>query len=342
MEVQSKLWVLIEATAPVFARAGLELLTPGRDLADQSGQPLAAVVMGHGVQDTARQAAALGADEVLVLDHPAFAHYDTLCFSHALSWLMEVYHPSSLLLSATEHGRDLAPRVACRFRTGLTADCTQLSIREDGETILWTRPALGGNLMATIVCEHRRPQMGTVRPGVFSPRTPDPQRTSSILAFPQVPILVDSNVQTLQRLTSEGEAFSFDGKDVIVSGGLGMQSKENFGLIWQLAQALGGVVGASRGAVQEGWAPYSHQVGQSGATVRPKVYIACGISGAVQHLAGITGADTVIAINTDPNAPIFQAADYGLVGDALQVIPALLDTPPRQKSQILVDNLPRM
>lgn len=331
MTITSKIWVLIEATAPVFTRAGLELLTPARDLADQSGQPLAAVVMGYHVEETARQAVALGADEVLVLDHPAFAQYETMCFVHALSWLLETYRPSSLLISATEHGRDLAPRLACRFHTGLTADCTQLSIREDGETILWTRPALGGNLMATIVCEHQRPQMGTVRPGVFTQRTPDPQRTGTILPIPQVPILLNSKVQTLQRLTGEGEAFTFDGKDVIVSGGLGMQSKEQFSLIWQLAQALGGVVGASRGAVHEGWVPYAHQVGQSGATVRPKVYIACGISGAVQHLAGISGADTVIAINSDPDAPIFQVADYGIVGDALQVIPALLDALSQQK-----------
>ena len=324
MASASTLWVLIEATAPVFVRAGLELLTPGRDLADQAGAPLGAVVIGSAAEDTARQAIAQGADEVFLLDHPDFARYDTARFCHALHHLLQTHQPSALLLSATEHGRDLAPRLACRFRTGLTADCTALALDDDRETILWTRPALGGNLMATIVCAGQRPQMGTVRPGVFAPRTPDPARVGVVHPCEVPPFPHPDAVRMLEQVEPESR-FSFDGQDIIVAGGLGLGRRENFALVEQLAQALGGVAAASRAAVQEGWAPYARQVGQSGATVRPKLYIACGISGAVQHLAGIAGADTVIAINHDPAAPIFQAADYGIVGDVTAVIPALLE-----------------
>jgi len=324
MERNMDIWVVINDTQAEDRRTGFELLTPGRILADQACSPLTAVVIGMDAGETARKAIALGADHVWLLDSSLFARYDTDCYCHALAALVEQHRPGALLLPATEQGRDLAPRLACRFQTGLTADCTEIALQPDGETIAWTRPALGGNLMATIVCQNHRPQMGTVRPGVFSQRQEEPQRTGTIVPIRDFPDLPLPRVQLLRKIQNVFSGEALESSDIIVAGGLGMGSKENFQWIHRLAAALGGSVGASRGAVQEGWAPYAYQVGQSGRTVRPKVYIACGISGAIQHLAGISGAECVIAINSDPEAPIFQAANYGIIGDVLQILPELL------------------
>lgn len=319
---ENHIWVLIPTTTPEDRATGFELLNPGRNLARQSGMPLTAVVIGSRTGETARQAIAMGADQVLLADNEAFSRYDTDCFFHALVPLVQQHRPLAILIPATEAGRDLAPRLACRFRTGLTADCTGIAMEPDGVTVAWTRPALGGNLMATILCRDTRPQMGTVRPGVFPPNPLEPAKTGTILpveipALPPSRVALMSLVQTLQEAEQNA--------DIIVSGGLGMGSAENFQWIHRLAQVLGGTVGASRGAVREGWSPYARQIGQSGRTVRPKLYIACGISGAVQHLAGISGAQTVIAINSDADAPIFQSADYGIVGDVMQILPELVN-----------------
>jgi len=324
MKHSTDIWVLINAADPEDRRTGFELLTPGRRVADQAGSPLTAVVIGDNAEKTAQTAISLGADHVWLLDSPVFARYDTDCYCHALTALAEQHRPGALLIPATEQGRDLAPRLACRLQTGLTADCTEIALRPDGETVAWTRPALGGNLMATIVCQDRRPQMGTVRPGVFSQNPEDPRRTGTIVSIRDFPDMPLPRVRLLQKVQNVFSGAEPEASDIIVAGGLGMGNKENFQWIHRLAAALGGSVGASRGAVQEGWVPYAYQVGQSGRTVRPKVYIACGISGAIQHLAGIAAAECVIAINSDPEAPIFQAASYGIVGDVLEILPELL------------------
>lgn len=333
MSVSSQhIWVLVAACGAEDLRVGLELLTPGRALADAGGQMLAAVVIGSQAEPLAAQAVACGADHVYLLDDPAFSHYDTDLYCGALSALIEAHRPGALLIGATGNGRDLAPRLACRFQTGLTADCTAIALQPDGETVAWTRPALSGNLMATIVCAHQRPQMGTIRPGVFPQRQPDPARRGCIQPVAVAADTLRSRVRVVESVKTVGAEISFENRDIIVAGGVGMQSQEGFQLVVQLAERLGGAVGASREAVNRGWVPYAHQIGQSGKTVRPKLYIACGISGAVQHLAGISGADAVLAINTDPNAPIFQAATYGIVGDAAQVIPAMLRDWPKKSS----------
>jgi electron transfer flavoprotein alpha subunit len=320
---QNDVWVLIEATAPPAVRAGLELLTPGRQLADAGKKRLAAAVIGPLAEQAAAQAAACGADQAYIVTGPAFSRYQTEPYYAAMVQMLEKYRPEVLLISATDNGRDLAPRLSGRFRTGLTADCTGIAMGADGRTVEWTRPALSGNLMAVIVCETRRPQMGTIRPGVFLP--PPPRRAAAgALLREAVPFDPASLRVWLENRRETGDGPAFGTSRVVVSGGLGLRSRENFALVQRLAQALHGAAGASRAAVNAGWAPYARQIGQSGKTVRPAVYIACGISGAVQHLAGIAGADTVIAINSDPQAPIFRRADYGIVGDAPEVLRALL------------------
>lgn len=326
------IWVLITSCGADDVRVGLELLTPGRKLADAGRQSLVAVVIGSATGNLADRAVACGADHVFLLDNPVFAQYDTDIYSDALSRLMCDHQPNTLLIGATAHGRDLAPRIACRFQTGLTADCTAVALQPDGRTVAWTRPALSGNLMATIVCAERRPQMGTIRPGVFPQRQPDFSRSGRIQPVEISPDTLRSRICVVQALKTNVPEISFDNRDIIVAGGMGLQSKDGFQLVVRLAKLLGGAVGASREAVNRGWAPYAHQIGQSGKTVRPKLYIACGISGAVQHLAGISGADTVLAINQDPNAPIFQMATYGIVGDVAQIIPAILQHWPKKSS----------
>lgn len=318
------IWVLMDTTSAEDIRTGLELLTPGRYLADRTGLPLTVLILGHNTGELPRKVLSLGADTVLLLEDPGFGRYDTDTFYHAIVPLVLNHEPEVLLVPATEHGRDLAPRLACRFRTGLTADCTHIDMDADGRTVAWTRPAMGGNLMATIVCRNSRPQMGTVRPGVFPLPAENPSRGGEMIPVQAAPEAAPSRVRLLEEVMNVLSQKEDSDSRIIVSGGLGMGSPENFRWIHRLAAVLGGSVGASRGAVQEGWAPYSCQIGQSGRTVRPKLYIACGISGAIQHLAGIASAECVIAINSDPEAPIFQAANYGIVGDAVQILPELI------------------
>ena len=218
----------------------------------------------------------------------------------------------------------MGPRLSCRLGTGLTADCTDLSVEEETGNIIWTRPAFGGNLMANILCPGTRPQMGTVRPGVFKKGQKDPEHHAEVIREHIVPDPARVRTALLERIKEVAEAVNLEEAEVIVSGGRGLGKAENFKLIQELADVLGGVVGASRAAVDAGWIPHAHQVGQTGKTVAPKLYIACGISGAIQHLAGMSGSDTIIAINKDADAPIFEAADYGIVGDLFEVIPALI------------------
>ena len=317
------IWVYLESKNGALSKVGLELLTPGRMLADATHEKLVGVLIGDGVGALAQEVISHGADTVLVVDAPEFAWRETERYTTALEDLVEKYAPSAILLGATNHGRDIGPRLSCRLRTGLTADCTGIDLDAESGNVAWTRPAFGGNLMATILCPETRPQIGTIRPGVFKKPAADPGRKGQIIQEVLTPAA--PRTRLLESIPLDrGSLVDLENAEIIVSGGFGLKAAENFSYIRDLAAELGGQVGASRAAVDAGWIPQAHQVGQTGKTVAPRIYIACGISGAIQHLAGMSGSDTIIAINKDPNAPIFEVADYGIVGDLFQVIPALI------------------
>ena len=317
-------WVFIEQTEGEAAKVSWELLGKGKELALARNCPLAAVVMGDGVEDLCHQAIGYGAELVYLMDAPVLRHYRTEAYSRGVCELVAKYRPEVILMGATGLGRDLAGVVATELATGLTADCTGLSIDDKGN-LMQTRPAFGGNIMATIICDKFRPQMSTVRPHVMPMPFFDPALDGEIVREPVTLSEDEIRVKVLQILMDGGSGARVDiaGAEFIISGGRGMMGKENFALLQELADVLGGVVGASRSAVDAGWMPADRQVGQTGKTVRPKVYIACGISGAIQHLVGMQDSDVVIAINRDPEAPIFQVASYGIVGDLFRIIPAL-------------------
>lgn len=325
MEAKTKdLWVFVETNEDGTAKnVGLELLTPGKMMAGKQGGALVAIVIGNNVDAAVKAAGEHGADKVIVVEGPEYAHYSTDAYAIALVSLVEKYGPTSMLIGATNNGRDLGPRVSCRLQTGLTADCTALAIDEATGCVAWTRPAFGGNLMATILCADHRPQLGTVRPGVFKKPAAGEAKAEVIREDFHVPAeAIRTEVLEVIREAAE-EMVDLEGADIIVSGGRGVGSAEGFDVIRELADALGATVGASRAAVDEGWIAHSHQVGQTGKTVGPKLYIACGISGAIQHLAGMSSSDVVVAINKDPDAPIFGVADYGVVGNLFDVVPVL-------------------
>lgn len=326
MEAKTKdLWVFVETNEDGTAKnVGLELLTPGRMMAGKQGGELVAVVIGNNVEAAVNAASAQGADKVIVVEGPEYAHFSTDAYAIALVSLVEKYGPTSMLIGATNNGRDLGPRVSCRLKTGLTADCTALDIDPESGNVAWTRPAFGGNLMATILCPFTFPQIGTCRPGVNKKLEADYSRTAEVekidFVFPADKI----RIKLIETIAEEGEKVDLEGAEIIVSGGRGLGGPEGFETtIKPLADALGGVVGSSRAAVDAGWIPHSHQVGQTGKTVGPKLYVACGISGAIQHLAGMGSSDFIVCINKDPEAPIFGVADLGVIGNLYDVCPAL-------------------
>ena len=316
-------WVYIETEHGEAKNVGYELLSAARPLADGKDCGLVAVVIGHGIDPVCRNALSYGADSVLAVEGDEFETYSTDAFSRALITLIEKYKPDTVLFGATNNGRDLAPKVACHLKTGLTADCTGIDLRDDGDNIAWTRPTFGGNLMATIICPDSRPQMGTVRPGVVRKGNYDPSRTGPVVKENIHIPPEDIRTRIIYQADSQTLSLDLEDAEIIVAGGRGMGSAENFRMLKEFADELGAYLGCSRAVVDAGWLPHTYQVGQSGKTVAPKVYFAVGISGAIQHLAGISGADTIIAINKDPNAPIFNIADYCIVGDLNEVIPAL-------------------
>ena len=319
------IWVFIETECGKAKNVGYELLHAAKPLAEKKGCPLVAVVIGKDVEDAAKDAICYGADSAILVDGPEYEYYTTDAFAKALIALVQKYKPETLMIGATTNGRDMGPRVSCHLKTGLTADCTAIDIDEETGNVAWTRPTFGGNLMATIMCPDSRPQMGTVRPGVFKKGVYDQDRTGEIVRE-EIHVAPEEIRTTLvERVNEIVEAVNLSEAEIIVSGGRGVGSAENFKLIEGLAEVLGGTVGCSRAVVDAGWLPYAHQVGQSGKTVAPKLYFAVGISGAIQHLAGISGADTVIAVNKDADAPIFGVADYGIVGDLNEVMPALTE-----------------
>jgi electron transfer flavoprotein alpha subunit len=293
-----------------------------RELADERGASLTACVLGDNVEHIAQEAFSYGCDRVILVDDPTLAQYRTSAYAAVLIDLVRHYRPEIFLLGASARGRDLAGAVATDVFTGLTADCTGLDIEAETGLLRQTRPAFGGNIMATIICPNHRPQMATVRHRVFEMPAPQPGRQGEIVRAGA--ILREDQVTTkvVDFIEQEGGVNLADAL-IIVAGGRGVGGPQGFEPIRALADALGGAVGASRSAVDAGWIPYAHQVGQTGRTVRPDLYIACGVSGAIQHLAGMQTARVIVAINKDPEAPIFKVANYGIVGDLFEILPAL-------------------
>ncbi|QGP91879.1 Caffeyl-CoA reductase-Etf complex subunit CarE [Neomoorella glycerini] len=317
------IWVFAEQRQGRLAGVVLELLGVARELASQCNTEVTAVLLGQGVAGLASQLIACGADRVYLVEHQELASYRTEPYTYILSKLVQEYRPEILLLGATHIGRDLAPRLARRLNTGLTADCTGLAIDPEEKILLQTRPAFGGNLMATIACPHRRPQMATVRPGVIVKLEPDYTRKGEVIrhSYTIPPEVLRTTVLEIVQTTAT--TVNLEEAEIIIAGGRGLDGPEGFRELEKIAALLGATVGASRGAVEAGWIGREHQVGQTGKTVQPKLYIACGISGAIQHLAGMQRSGCIVAINTDASAPIFRVADYGIVGDVHQILPVL-------------------
>ncbi|MBN2557511.1 MAG: electron transfer flavoprotein subunit alpha [Clostridia bacterium] len=319
----SGVWIFAEQKNGVPEPISYELLGAGRKLADDRKTRLTAVVIGDKLSDACEKLIAYGADEVMAVEDGSLAVYNDESYSDIFVQMIRKGRPEILLMGATTYGRSLAPRIASRINTGLTADCTRLEIDPADGKLLQTRPAFGGNLMATIICPNHRPQMATVRHKVMKPLEPDYSR-KGLVTRPEVSIPRETSVKVREVVKTIFEMVSLAEADVIVSGGRGLGAPENFKLINELAEVLGGAVGASRATVDAGWIEYNHQVGQTGQTVGPHVYFACGISGAVQHLAGMSSSDIIVAINKNPDAPIFKVATFGIVGDAMEILPLLI------------------
>lgn len=317
-------WVFGEQKNGIPANVALELLGEGRKLADRLKVHLSAVLMGENVEEAAKTLISYGADNVYLVDHPSLKNFNDESYTDIFVQLISRYKPEIVLMGATTYGRSLGPRISSRLNTGLTADCTGLEIEAERKILLQTRPAFGGNLMATIICPNHRPQMSTVRPKVMKALEQDTTRTGEIIR-PDIVIPEEVTIKVKDVVTTLCEMVNLTEADIIVSGGRGLGDPKNFALVEELARILGGAVGASRATVDAGWIEYSHQVGQTGKTVGPKVYFACGISGAVQHLAGMSSSDTIIAINKNPEAPIFKVATFGIVGDVLEILPLLIN-----------------
>ena len=317
------IWVFAEQRAGVLAPVVFELLGKGRELADEMGCQLSAVLLGHEIGGLTSTLIAHGADQVIVVDDPELENFRDERYAQAMTTLSRKYKPSIILAGATVIGRSFIPRVAVNLQTGLTADCTGLSYDEESGNLLQTRPAFGGNIMATIMTANHRPQMETVRHKVMDALEPDESRSGTVI---EETVDFDSEEEMSTWLEFEKEKTSLVNiteANIIVSGGRGLKEAKNFALLEELAEAVDGAVGASRAAVDSEWIPYAHQVGQTGKTVKPGIYIAVGISGAIQHLAGMSSSDYVIAINRDPDAPIFKVADLGIVGDLFEIVPKL-------------------
>ncbi len=300
-----------------------ELLTHGRRLADRLGQALTAVALGDGRLDGLEALCHQGADRVVCCRHALLGRYSTDGFTTALSAVVAKEKPAVILFGATPNGRDLAPRVAARLRLGLTADCTGLEIDDQGQ-LVQTRPAFGGNIMASIVTPYTRPQAATVRPNVFPAAAPDPARPVAMVDFPVTLSRAAIRTRVVEEIPAAGEGEKIEEARILVSAGRGCGEPSNLDLVRNLAQRLGGTLSGSRAIVELGWIPHTLQVGQSGTTVGPDLYVAVGISGAVQHLVGMSSSKKIIAINKDPEAPIFKIADLGIVGDAAAILPKLL------------------
>ncbi|WP_276802592.1 electron transfer flavoprotein subunit alpha/FixB family protein [Odoribacter laneus] len=317
-------YVFVEQREGVIQPVAFELLGKARELADQLSQNVVAILAGYGIAEKASELIAYGADSVLCIDAPELVYYITEPYAQAVTKVVEERKPSILLIGATTIGRDLGPRLSARLETGLTADCTGLDISEEGD-LMMTRPAFGGNLMATILCKEHRPQMSTVRPGVMRMGKKDDTRTGKVENFKVTFDRSKFKVRLLETVKEQKNLIDITEAKVLVSGGRGVGNSEGFKMLEKLAEVIGAEVSSSRAMVDAGVMPHNRQVGQTGKTVRPDVYFALGISGAIQHLAGMEESDFIIAVNKDKYAPIFNAADLGIVGDVNKIIPLLTE-----------------
>ncbi|MFL8672850.1 electron transfer flavoprotein subunit alpha/FixB family protein [Clostridioides sp. GD02404] len=319
-------WVIGEQREGKINPVTIELIGEGRKLADQLGKELSVVIAGYEVDKEVKELLHYSVDKAYYINDPLLKDFTTDGYAISIADLIEVKKPEVVLVGATSIGRDIAPRIAGKIGTGLTADCTKLEIDLTDNKLLQTRPAFGGNLMATIVCPKNRPQMSTVRPGVMAKAI----RTESENGVLEVvnPGLTEKMIRTrlVEMLPQEKKAINLTDARIIVSAGRGLKRAEGFELIKELADKLGAEIGASRAAVDSGWIEHSHQVGQTGTTVRPELYIACGISGAIQHLAGMSDSKYIVAINKDSKAPIFNICDYGIVGDLYEILPEMIES----------------
>ncbi len=329
--MKNEVWVFIEQHDGKPAEVSFELLSKGRKLADTMNGTLKSIVLGDKIEKIAADTFRYGVDEALVVDHPALHHYRTIPYSRVFTELVEAHEPRVVLFGATIVGRDLAPRVASHTKSGMTADCTDLQIsdvtyvgKQYKDLLLQIRPAFGGNIIATIITPDTHVQMATVREGVMEMHLSTSPKPVKIIKIPYVQNDMDTLVEIIEQHREESKV-NLKAAPIIVSGGYGLSSIQNFKLIHELAHTIGGEVAGSRAAVDAGFIPHERQVGQTGVTVRPKLYFAIGISGAIQHRAGMQEAKKIVAINTDPDAPIFEISHYGIVGDAVEVIPKFIE-----------------
>ena len=334
LEEYKGVFVFAQQVDNVLDGVAFELLGKGKELAKDLNTEVTAVLIGSGVKELADQLAEYGADRVIVVDDPQLKDYRTEPYAHALASVINEYKPEIMLVGATAIGRDLGPTVSARVKTGLTADCTMLEIgdfplnaapgqEQQHNQLLMTRPAFGGNTIATIACPYNRPQMATVRPGVMQKIAPIAGAKANVVEYNPGFTPNDRYVEILNIVKAVKNTANIMDAKILVSGGRGVGSKENFKLLEDLAEVLGGTVSCSRAVVENGWLPVDLQVGQTGKTVRPQIYFAIGISGAIQHVEGMEDSDLIVAINKDEDAPIFDVADYGLVGDLNKIVPAL-------------------
>lgn len=325
LEEYRGVWIFIEQNDGKIEGVSLELLGAGRILADKLQVPLAGFLLGSDIKPVANQVISYGADVVYVIDHPVLKTYRTESYMKGVMLLAQKYKPEIILYGGTPNGKDLASAVATDLNTGLTADTTMLDVDVDNRLLEASRPAFGGNIMATILCKKHRPQMATVRPKVMKALKPDASRTGKIIEEEISLKEEDMRIKVLQIVNDVTKKASLADADVIVCGGKGMGDIKNFQLLYDFAETIGATVGGTRDVVEAGWLPHYLQIGQTGETVTPKIYFAIALSGAIQHIVGMKNSDLIIAINKDPNAPIFDVATYGIVGDAMEIIPKLTE-----------------
>ena len=323
--MSKNVYVFAEQRDGVIQKVAYELIGKAKELATDLGQEVVAVVLGDGIQAAAAELFKHGADQVIVVDAPVLGEYSTEPYAKALTAVIKAKEPEIVIYGATAIGRDLAPRISARVHTGLTADCTRLEIDPETKGLLMTRPAFGGNIMATIVCPDYRPQMATVRPGVMQALEADDSKSGTVEVFDAGVSEADMNIKIREVVRDTKKSVDITEAKILVSGGRGIGGPEGFDMLKDLAEELGGEISASRACVDAGWIDRDRQVGQTGKTVRPNLYIAAGISGAIQHAAGMEDSELIIAINKNNTAPIFEIADVGIVGDCKVIVPKLTE-----------------
>lgn len=333
LKMSKDVYVIAEQRDGKIQKVSVELVGEATKLAKDLGEKVVAVLLGSNVTDKAQELIQYGADKVVVVDDPMLEKYATEPYAKAVTAVIKELEPEIVLYGATSIGRDLAPRVSARVHTGLTADCTKLAINEETKLLHMTRPAFGGNIMATIVCKNHRPQMATVRPGVMSALAKDETRTGEVVNFKADFVPADMNVEIIEEVKETRKTVDITDAKVLVSGGRGIGSPEFVPVLQEAADVLGGVVSGSRPVIEAGWLSKERQVGQTGKTVRPNLYLACGISGAIQHVAGMESSEVVISINKDDNAAIFSVSDLGVVGDVKVILPKLIEAIKKVKAE---------